>query len=552
MPLTPLGHASQIAWTSRPLAVLPLCSDAMPLSQPSSEFIRQSLPGVSRTFALGISLLRDPLRDAVGLGYLLCRVLDTLEDAAEWPIADRIRLLERAASSLGSGVDLDGLGSAISSLAKAHPFDRADSALCVNAPLVFQALRELPQEWASAIYRPAAAMARGMAETLAIGGEETPVELSTEAELDQYCYFVAGTVGEMLTNLFQLDRQDWSSATLTGLRRQSVDFGLGLQMVNVIKDVTDDFARGVVYLPRSLLGIAGADLNQLLADPTGDAAQLVVGRVAGRALGCLDAAMAYTLTIPERERDVRLFCALPLLLALRTLARAATDLNSFASNSAPKVSRVEVTQLHQEAEQAVAEDAQLGALIRRERAATVAALARLLPHGGDGVLPRIAYIGLGSNLGDRHCQLDRALELLAAQPGVRVLRESRRLETAPVDCPPESGLFVNSAAELSLASSAAEAVSMLLSTERELGRDRTAERNEPRLIDLDLLMLNPVVQGWQNGEASSDECEIVVPHPRLHLRPFVLVPLAELAPELQHPVFGKSIQELNGSIQVKA
>lgn len=524
----------------------------MPLSPQSSQFIRESLPGVSRTFALGISLLRDPLRDSVGLAYLVCRVLDTLEDVPTWPIAERVRLLDLSASKFESGAGLTDMGHHISRLASDAPINRPDGQLCINAPRVFQALCEMPPSTIQAICQPAAHMARGMAETLSRAEAGRAVELATEEELDQYCYYVAGTVGEMLTNLFLLDRPDWDAQVVSQIHRHSVDFGLGLQMVNVIKDVTEDFSRGVIYLPRNVLGIVDADLTSLLANPTGPAARQVIGRVAGRALGCLDAAMAYTLSIPSSERDIRLFCALPLLLALRTLGRAAADVTSFEAGKAPKIGRNEVSELHHAADSSVKSDSLLGGLIRKERQSALKALRLLLPNQGRGVLPELGYIGLGSNLGNRHTQMTQGLSVLAQNAPVRVLRESERLETDPVDCPVGSGSFVNSVVEISTCLSPQELVSALLAAERAVGRERTGERNEPRLLDLDLLLLGDQTNGWNGNQPMEDDCLVVVPHPRLHCRSFALAPLHQLVPELQHPVTRLSISEMLDQLRIQA
>lgn len=519
----------------------------MPLAlSDHSAFIRGALPGVSRTFSLGISLLADPLRDHVGLAYLLCRVLDTLEDASDVDLGARVSLLRRLVEpmrAIGRGrcdesheARIREIAGEIESLFETATDPRPDIQLCRNARIVFDAVLAMPMASRQATFLSASEMARGMADTLSVPA----VRLDSESDLDQYCYYVAGTVGEMLTALFAADRNGALDSSRHWLDRHAVDFGLGLQMTNVIKDVTEDFARGVVYLPQTVLKVTGADIETLLADPRGQAARIVVGRITGRALGCLDAAYAYTLSVPASERDIRVFCALPLVLALRTLGRAVSELSSFEAGKTPKVSRTEVGDLHAEVESSAASDARLGALIRRERDAVV----RALGHDGYGIVPSLAYVATGSNLGDRHRNLDRARELLAKVPGVRVLREAPRTETVPVDCPVGSGAFVNGAIELSTALDLPSLLTVLLETERALGRVRTGNLNEPRLIDLDLVLAGGHTIGWSGTEPSGDGHAPIVPHPRMHLRPFVLEPLAQLAPEMLHPVFGRPVVAL--------
>lgn len=527
----------------------------MPLTLPDhSAFIRGALPGVSRTFALGISLLRDPLRDQAGLAYLLCRVLDTLEDAADVDVSARLGLLRVAGTVLddvavGELTELKEravrqLGHDIAGLFAGHVDGRPDVALCRDAVVVMDALLQLPPDALRVTTASAAEMARGMAATMA----SAQVRLATEEELDRYCYYVAGTVGEMLTGLFVTARPEITASDRAWLGRHSIDFGLGLQMTNVIKDVTEDFSRGVVYLPQSVLRVSGADIETLLRDPHGQGARDVVGRITGRALGCLDAAYAYTLAVPASERDIRVFCALPLVLALRTLGRAVTELSSFEHGRAPKVSRAEVSELRESVESAAGDDAALGMLIRRERAAVTAALAAALGDtGAEWRWPRLGYVALGSNLGDRTVNANRAVELLAGVPGVRVLRESARSETAPVNCPDGSGAFLNSVIEVSSMLGPEALLDALLSVERQIGRIRSGTLNEPRLIDLDLVLVDGVARGW-TGDVPADRTHAAtVPHPRLHVRPFVLEPLLSLAPEVEHPAFGKPLVAFLGS-----
>jgi len=136
-----------------------------------------------------------------------------------------------------------------------------------------------------------------------------------------------------------------------------------------------------------------------------------------------------------------------------------------------------------------------------------------------------AFVGIGANLGDRERTLRLALRLLGDRDGVTVAAVSSLRETAPVGYR-DQPFFLNGAARLETALSPRELLRALLDVERELGRDRSGPRFGPRTVDLDLLLYDGV---------ELDEPGLVVPHPRLHERRFVLEPLAELAPGLVVP-----------------
>jgi 2-amino-4-hydroxy-6-hydroxymethyldihydropteridine diphosphokinase len=136
-----------------------------------------------------------------------------------------------------------------------------------------------------------------------------------------------------------------------------------------------------------------------------------------------------------------------------------------------------------------------------------------------------AWIALGSNLGAREDQLQRALSALATTPQVRVLRRSKWFETAPVGGPAGQGPYLNGVAQLSTTLAARDLLERMLAIEASAGRRRSV-RDAPRTLDLDLLLYD---------DLRLDEPRLVLPHPRMEERIFVLAPLAELEPELVLP-----------------
>jgi 2-amino-4-hydroxy-6-hydroxymethyldihydropteridine diphosphokinase len=138
-----------------------------------------------------------------------------------------------------------------------------------------------------------------------------------------------------------------------------------------------------------------------------------------------------------------------------------------------------------------------------------------------------AFVGIGSNLGDRETNLRRAVDLLSAEEGIEVVAVSEIRETEPVG-PVEQGPFLNGAVKVETSLGPRELLDRLLSVENRLGRVRS-ERWGPRTIDLDLLLY---------GSNRIDEPGLAVPHPRLHERRFALEPLLDLDPALEIPELG--------------
>jgi 2-amino-4-hydroxy-6-hydroxymethyldihydropteridine diphosphokinase len=157
-------------------------------------------------------------------------------------------------------------------------------------------------------------------------------------------------------------------------------------------------------------------------------------------------------------------------------------------------------------------------------------------------VPIAAYLGLGSNVGDRRRNLRAALSALDRDRAIRVDRDAGIASlygTSPVGGPAGQSPYLNTVVRVRTDLAPGELLARLLSVEEDLGRER-GERWGPRVIDIDLLLYRDVVRASP---------ELSLPHPHLHRRRFVLEPLAEIAPDLVHPVIGKTIRELAAALQ---
>ena len=147
--------------------------------------------------------------------------------------------------------------------------------------------------------------------------------------------------------------------------------------------------------------------------------------------------------------------------------------------------------------------------------------------------PHRAFVAMGSNLGDRCQSLREAAARLEQDPGIELVSRSRVYETQPVG--PPQGPYLNAVVELRTSLGPRALLGRLFEIERVAGRRRSRERNAPRTLDLDLLLFDDVCL---------DEPDLVVPHPRMHERGFVLEPLCDLDPALVHPRLGVAVSAL--------
>jgi farnesyl-diphosphate farnesyltransferase len=324
------------------------------------QFADFALAQVSRTFALNIRVLPEPLRDQVLHAYLYCRMADTIEDDADLPAAQKSALLHSFAALFDPDLPIhlhDACVKAFPTLLPEAWRTATDweKILLNRAPLVLAAFPRFPDQTRQAMGACVRTMCEGMAdfalrqERLAAPSSEALIR--TVTDLDRYCWFVAGTVGVMLCDLF-ITHAQIPVDRATRMKAHDVSFGSGLQLVNILKDLADDSARGVSWLPGDLLaaeGLTPADFGHPHAPAhTRAAARRVHATLFAKALRHLEEALDYTLAIPRLghgSRRLRLFCLWPLFMAVETLALLAENAGALAGGARLKITRERVARI---------------------------------------------------------------------------------------------------------------------------------------------------------------------------------------------------------------
>lgn len=297
-------------------------------------FQARMLDGVSRTFALTIPQLPDDLHEVVANAYLLCRIVDTIEDEPTLDPAQKRAFCRRFAEVVDGEGDPRRFGRDLAPRLSEHTL-APERELVRRTDRVIAITRGFEPDQSGALARCVRIMADGMARFQETGG---PPGLEDLEEMDLYCYHVAGVVGEMLTELFCIHAPGVrrSRDELMDLARS---FGQGLQMTNILKDVWDDQARGACWLPRDVFRDHGFDLERdLVPGRKQEAFARAFDELIAVAHGHLRNALRYVLLIPPREVGIRKFCLWALGMAVLTLDKVHRHLD-FTDGSQVKISR---------------------------------------------------------------------------------------------------------------------------------------------------------------------------------------------------------------------
>ena len=308
-------------------------------------YCQQTLPKVSRTFALNIKTLQGEPHRSVLLAYLFCRTVDTVEDAAELDPKIKIKLLLEFSRLIENREYR--FGHIDSWLEDCATVDGStnDLDLLRNIKRVFNVFDSLKSNYQDQIIPAVSKMAKGMAHFQGRFqfGKITPLE--NEEDLEEYCYFVAGVVGEMLCDLFLQKLTTLPESARRIMKENAVSFGLGLQMTNISKDVMADRKRGWSYIPQSLIAANGLTVDEFHSGKSVEKNLQILEKLLFKTNGHLHDALKFILAIPRTELSLRLFCIWPLWMAMKTVAALHNNPALLSSSAPVKISRSQVKRI---------------------------------------------------------------------------------------------------------------------------------------------------------------------------------------------------------------
>lgn len=291
------------------------------------------LPEVSRTFALTIPQLDTRLRTVITNAYLLCRIADTIEDEQSLPGEVKQQFHDRFTRVVGAAEDPAAFARDLAPLLCGNTL-AAERDLVTHTPDIIEVSNGFNVRQRESLARCIRVMCTGMP---SFERRASIAGLADMREMDRYCYYVAGIVGQTLTDLF-CEYSPRIAERREQMAALDVSFGQGLQMTNILKDFWEDRERGVCWLPHDLFARAGVELRDIQRGNVPDAFGKTYAQLIGIAHSHLRNALDYTLLIPEKEVGIRRFCLIAVGLAMRTLASILATPN-FTAGAQVKVSR---------------------------------------------------------------------------------------------------------------------------------------------------------------------------------------------------------------------
>ncbi|MFW6436695.1 MAG: phytoene/squalene synthase family protein [Halococcoides sp.] len=307
------------------------------------EWCHEAVQDVSRTFALTVEVLDEPMATRICVGYLLCRVADTIEDAGHIPPEEQRRLLAcyEAAIDPDDATTMPAFRDAVDDYLPPAEERNDDWRVLAKASTIWATFQQQPESVRAAIRPSVREMVDGMAEFVDRHADSGGLRIADREELEEYCHYAAGTVGTLVTRL--LTRGDVNDYDADRMAATSEEFGLLLQLINVAKDVHDDFREeNNVYLPTQWLAEEGIDPDEVLDPANRESAARVVRRTADHAAGYLDDAQTYLEAMPLVEGNTLAAWGVPYLLGVGTLRELRDRPADALTGRGVKVDREEV------------------------------------------------------------------------------------------------------------------------------------------------------------------------------------------------------------------
>ena len=283
------------------------------------------LKSVSRAFYLSMRVLPSAMREPVSVSYLLARAADTIADTASLSVEQRLTRLRGFRDIVAGEYDADAVAELAAALTDLQP-TAGERELLNSLPDVFVLLNDLDDSDAEKARAVVLTLTSGMLFDLTTFGAENDDELAalqTPDELYEYCYLVAGCVGEFWTALSIVHTSSLYGWDEPEMRTIGVRFGVALQMTNILRDVPKDLRIGRCYLPQSELARYGLRPQDLLDPDNSERARPLLIWGIRQALDRYVDAQRYILAIPRRNLRLRLAALWPVLIGLATLAELA-------------------------------------------------------------------------------------------------------------------------------------------------------------------------------------------------------------------------------------
>lgn len=312
-----------------------------PVDQRQAErFCQEILSKVSRTFALSIRFLPGSLGRTVLNAYLICRIADTVEDDPVASVERKLFLLDQFLKCFDHPAVANSYPQAVQDL-QGEP---AHVQLAQHTDLVFAMFRTLSVRSQQRMRYWVSEMVQGMKKFVKLHPQG--IRVKTLKEYKEYCYYAAGTVGYLLSDLWHEHSPSIGPQEYQELLKRCGAFGEALQTVNILKDIAWDAEHeNSIYIPQQSLREYGSSHQTLLSPDYLQQNHAALSDLIQLAWSDLDEALAYLLSVPKSAVPIRLFCVLPLLFAYATLRELTPSTAMLQPGGSVKISRAEVKSL---------------------------------------------------------------------------------------------------------------------------------------------------------------------------------------------------------------